>query len=153
MLFLKRDSNWKNLNNWSPFDELNRMRRDMERLTEGITRGFARGSSAGVFPLMNLTEDNDAYYIRAELPGMKADEIELSVTGDSISISGERKIADEPAEAKYHRRERESGKFNRILNLPGPVDVEKVDASSVDGVLTIKLPKSEAAKPRQIAIK
>ena len=129
------------------------MRRDMERLTEGITRGFARGSTAGVFPLMNLTEDNDAYYIRAELPGMKADEIELSVTGDSISISGERKIANEDTDAKYHRRERESGKFSRILNLPGPINVEKVDASSVDGVLTIKLPKSEAAKPRQITIK
>ncbi len=148
MLFLKREPNWRNLNNWSPFEELNRMRRDMERLTEGISRG----SSAGVFPLMNVTEDNDAYYIRAELPGLKSDEIELSVTGDSISISGERKIANEEG-AKYHRRERESGKFNRILNLPGPIDVERVDASSVNGVLTIKLHKSEAAKPRQITIK
>lgn len=153
MLFLKRDPNWRNLSNWSPFEELGRMRRDMERLTEGITRGFTRGAGAGVFPLMNLTEDNDAYYIRAELPGMKADEIELSVTGDSLSISGERKIPGEDAEAKYHRRERESGRFNRILNLPGPIDVQKVDASSVNGVLTIKLPKSEAAKPRQINIK
>jgi HSP20 family protein len=153
MLFLKREPNWRNLNNWSPFDELNRMRRDMEKLTEGITRGFTRGSGAGVFPLMNLTEDNYAYYIRAELPGMKSKEIELSVTGDSITISGERKIADEASDAKYHRRERESGKFNRIMNLPGQIDVEKVEASSVDGVLTIKLPKSEAAKPRQITIK
>ena len=153
MLFLRRDPNWRSINNWSPFEELSQMRRDMERLTEGITRGFARGSSAGVFPLMNLTEDNDAYYLRAELPGMKADEIELSVTGDSISISGERKIANEDTDAKYHRRERESGKFSRILNLPGPINIEKVDASSVDGVLTIKLPKSEAAKPRQITIK
>ena len=153
MLFLRRDPNWRSINNWSPFEELSQMRRDMERLTEGITRGFARGSTAGVFPLMNLTEDNDAYYIRAELPGMKADEIELSVTGDSISISGERKIANEDTDAKYHRRERESGKFSRILNLPGPINIEKVDASSVDGVLTIKLPKSEAAKPRQITIK
>ena len=153
MLFLKREPGWRNFNNWSPFDELSRMRRDMERLTEGITRGFSRGSSAGVFPLMNLTEDGDAYYIRAELPGMKADEIELSVTGEGISISGERKIATEDSNARYHRRERESGKFNRILNLPGPIDVEKVDASSVNGVLTIKLPKSESAKPRQINIK
>ena len=153
MLFLKREPNWSNLSNWSPFEELTRMRRDMERLTEGISRGLTRGSSAGVFPLMNLTEDNDAYYLRAELPGMKASDIELSVSGDSISISGERKITEETSDAKYHRRERESGKFNRILNMPGPIDVEKVEASSVDGVLTIKLPKSEAAKPRQIVIK
>jgi HSP20 family protein len=153
MLFLKREPNWRNVNNWSPFEELNRMRRDMERLTEGISRGYTRGSSAGVFPLMNLTEDNENYYIRAELPGMKAKEIELSVAGDTLTISGERKIANEDSDAKYHRRERESGKFNRILNLPGPFDVEKVEAKSVDGVLTIKLPKSEAAKPRQITIK
>lgn len=152
MLFLKRDPNWRNLNSWSPFEELNRMRRDMERLTEGFTRGYARSSGAGVFPLMNLTEDNDAYYIRAELPGLTADEIDLSVTGDSISISGERIITHEE-NAKYHRRERESGRFNRILNLPGQIDVDKVDASSVAGVLTIRLPKSEAAKPRQITIK
>lgn len=152
MLFLKREPNWRNLNNWGPFDELNRMRRDMERLTEGITRGFTTSSSAGVFPLMNLTEDKDAYYVRAELPGMKAGEIELSVTGDSLSISGERRITNEGNDAKYHRRERESGKFSRILNLPGQVDVEKVDAKSVDGVLTIKLPKSEAVKPRQISV-
>ena len=154
MLFIKREPRWNSFNNWnSPFDELNRMRRDMERLSEGFSRGFTGGSSAGVFPLINLTEDKDAYYIRAELPGMNSDEIELSVTGDSISISGERKIVDEANDAKYHRRERESGKFSRILSLPGPIDVDKVDASSVDGVLTIKLPKSEAAKPRQISIK
>ena len=153
MLFLRRDPDWRALNNWSPFEELNRMRREMERLTDGITRGYARGAHAGVFPLMNLTEDKDAYYIRAELPGMKSDEIELSVTGDSITISGERKITDEVKDAKYHRRERESGRFNRILNLPGGVDVARVEAKSMDGVLTIKLPKSEAAKPRQITIK
>ncbi len=154
MLFLKREPSWRTLNNnWSPFEELSRMRRDMERLTDGITRGFTRGAGAGVFPLMNLTEDSDAYYLRAELPGIKPGEIELSVTGDSVSISGERKIAEEASDAKYHRRERESGKFSRVLNLPGPVDVEKVEASNVDGVLTIKLPKSEAAKPRQITIK
>ncbi len=151
MLFLRRDPNWRTLNNWSPFDELNRIRREMDLLSDGFSRGTVRG--AGVFPLINLTEDNDAYFIRAELPGMKADEIELSVTGDSVTISGERKIVNEDKNAKYHRRERESGKFNRILNLPGQVDVNKADASNVNGVLTIRLPKSEAAKPRQIAIK
>jgi len=151
MLFLRRDPNFRTLNNWSPFEELNRIRREMDLLSDGFSRGIARG--AGVFPLINLTEDKDAYFIRAELPGMKADEIELSVTGDSVTISGERKIVNEDKNAKYHRRERESGKFNRILNLPGQVDVEKTEASNVNGVLTIRLPKSEAAKPRQITIK
>ncbi len=151
MLFLRRDPYLRALNNWSPFDELNRIRREMDLLTDGFTRGIVRG--AGVFPLINLTEDKDAYYIRAELPGMKADEIELSVTGDSVTISGERKIVNEDKNAKYHRRERESGKFSRILSLPGKVEVDKAEASNVNGVLTIKLPKSEASKPRQITIK
>jgi HSP20 family molecular chaperone IbpA len=91
MLFLRRDPYLRALNNWSPFEELNRMRREMERLTDGITRGYTRGSHAGVFPLMNLTEDKDSYYIRAELPGVNTGDIDLSVTGDSISITGERK--------------------------------------------------------------
>ncbi|NLA75291.1 MAG: Hsp20/alpha crystallin family protein [Deltaproteobacteria bacterium] len=151
MLFLRRDPNWRALSNWSPFDELNRIRREMDLLSDGISRGVARG--AGVFPLINLTEDKDAYYIRAELPGMKADDIELSVNHDSITLSGERKIVNEDKNAKYHRRERESGKFNRILTLPGQVDIDKAEASNVNGVLAIRLPKSEAAKPRQITIK
>ena len=151
MLFLRRDPGWMGINNRSPFEELNRMRREMERLTEGISNTSV--SHAGVFPLMNVTEDKNSYFIRAELPGMKADEIEISVTGDSLSISGERKIPVENSDAKYHRKERESGKFSRMLNLPGPIDVEKVDAASVDGVLVITLPKSEVARPRQITVK
>jgi len=138
---------------WGGFDELDRMRRDVDRLFEGLAGRFFREPSAGVFPLTNITENDSQYYVRAELPGMVSDEIDISVTGDSLSISGERKIRSEKEEANYHRREREAGKFSRMISLPGQIDTEKVEARCVDGVLTITLPKAEAAKPRQITVK
>ena len=137
----------------SPFDALERMRRDMDRLSEGLTRGIFREPTAGVFPLMNVTEDKDDYYVRAELPGLKADDLDISVTGDTLSISGERTLPVENEKAQYHRREREAGKFSRIVSLPAQVDTGKVEARCTDGVLTVVLPKAEAAKPKQIAVK
>jgi HSP20 family protein len=125
----------------------------METLSEGLSgRSYAQ-PAAGVFPLMNITEDAGHFYLQAELPGVKAGELDISVTGDSISISGERKIIVEDETAKYHRREREAGKFSRIVNLPSLIDMENVEANCVDGILEITLPKSEAAKPRQISVK
>jgi len=152
MLVIRRDSEWPFVNR-SPFEELNRMRREMERLTDGITKGVFHGPGAGVYPLINLTESNENYFVRAELPGIKADDIEISVTGDSISITGERTIPAEDENAKYHRKERESGKFNRILSLPGQINTNKVEAKSVDGILNITLPKAEEAKPKKISVK
>ena len=109
--------------------------------------------SAGVFPLTNVTEDKDNFYVRAELPGIKSDELDIQVTANGISISGERKIPEEGNNVKYHRREREAGKFSRSINLSGDVDVNKVDASLKNGILTVTIPKAEIAKPRQIRYK
>ena len=108
---------------------------------------------AGVFPLINLTEDKDNYYVRAEMPGLKADDISISVANNNLSISGERKIASEGENVRYHRREREAGTFNRIVALPGDVDADKVEANHVNGVLTVVIPKAEAAKPKQITVR
>jgi HSP20 family protein len=137
----------------SPFTELDRMRREMDRLTENLSRGIFREPMAGVFPLMNVSEDKNSYYVRAELPGIKAGELDISVTGDTLSLSGERKIEAEEGKAQYHRREREAGSFSRILSLPGQIDTGRVEASCTDGILTIVLPKAEEAKPKQIAVK
>ena len=125
----------------------------MDVLTEGLTRGLWREPTAGVFPPMNVTEDKNNYYIRAELPGLKANELDISVTGDNLSISGERKLPAEDEKAQYHRREQKAGKFSRIVSLPTLVDTGKVEAHSTDGVLTVVLPKAEAAKPKQITVK
>ncbi|QTA80136.1 Heat shock protein, Hsp 20 family [Desulfonema limicola] len=137
----------------SPFGEIERMRRDMEKISNSMfgTRGLRRVHS-GVFPPVNLTEDKDQYYIRAELPGMETGEVDIQIAGNSLAISGERKIPVEEG-VKYHRREREAGSFSRIINLPNAVDTEKIEAKLANGILTVSIPKAEIAKPRQITIK
>jgi HSP20 family protein len=125
----------------------------MDWFSEGLSKGLRREPAAGVFPLMNVTEDKESYYVRAELPGLKAGDLDIFVTGDTLSISGERKLPVEDDEAQYHRREREAGKFSRIVSLPAQVDTEKAEARCTDGILTVVMPKVEAAKPKQIAVK
>lgn len=134
-------------------DDLDRMKQQMERIFGDVVSRYSREPRAGVFPLTNVTEEKNNYYVRAELPGVKAQDLEITITGDNLAITGERKIPAEKEGAKYHRREREAGKFSRIITLPGQVDVNKVEASCVDGILTVLLPKSESAKPRQISVK
>ncbi len=153
MFLLRRPDYWPASGWRDPFEELERMRRQMDLMSTALFRAPAGETGAGVFPMMNVTEDKDNYYLRAELPGMKAEELVISVTANSISISGERKLAAEDDKAQYHRREREAGTFNRIVNLPAQIESEKVEARCADGVLTVTLPKSEMAKPKRIAVK
>jgi HSP20 family protein len=138
----------------NPFNELERMRRQMDMLTGSMFGGAPQQATAsGVYPALNVTEDKNKYYIRAELPGLKQEDLDIQATGKSISISGQKTIAPEDETAKYHRREREAGKFSRIIDLPDNIDTEKVEAGLANGILTITIPKAEAAKPRQIAIR
>ena len=135
------------------FDEFERIRRQMDRLSDFWTRAPFGERAAGVFPLISATEDKNNYYVRAELPGIKADELDISVTGNSLSVAGERKIAAEDEKARYHRREREAGRFSRVVTLPAQIDSTKVEARCSEGILTVVLPKAESAKPKQIAVK
>jgi HSP20 family protein len=136
----------------SPFDELDAMRGRMEELARTL-RGDARlRPDAGVFPLINVTEDQDNFWLRAELPGVKADDLDLTITDNHLALSGERKITEADASAKWHRREREAGKFSRMIDLPDRVDGEKIEAKMADGILSIMLPKAASAKPRQIQV-
>lgn len=140
--------------NWSfqnAFDELNQIRRQMDRVFDDMSFRNVAGYRSGVFPALNLTEDKDNFYIRAELPGMTSKDLDIEATGKSLSITGERKIMNEEG-AKYHRRERESGRFSRVINLPGDIDSAKIKASLSNGILTILLPKAEVSKPKQITI-
>lgn len=152
-MILRRLSNLPRWDWQDPFEELERMRRQMDRLFEGLSGRVLGEPSPGVFPLVNVTESSDNYYVRAELPGVNSSDIDISVTGSSLSISGERKIPPEDEKANYHRREREAGRFSRMINLPGQIDTSKVEARCADGVLSVVLPKSEAAKPKQITIR
>ena len=136
----------------SAFEELERLRRQLDEMSGGMQRRPYRVLGAGVFPSINLSEDKNNYYVRAELPGLKADDISISVASNNLSISGERKIASEGENVRYHRREREAGTFNRVIGLPGEVNADKVEARHVDGILTVVIPKAETAKPKQITV-
>ena len=151
-MILKRMFGIPNYGWTSTFEDQERMRRDMDRLFGQVAGKAYWPTHAGVFPLVNVAEDQDHFFIRSEIPGMKSEEITISATGRNLSISGERKIASEGENVKYHRREREDGKFSRVIALPIDVQVDKIEAGYVDGLLSIKIPKSEAAKPKQITV-
>ncbi|MFW6334005.1 MAG: Hsp20/alpha crystallin family protein [Desulfosalsimonas sp.] len=150
-MFTRRLFDFPDLGWRSPVEELDRMRRYLDQLMGQTETGF-RIPRAGVFPLINLTETKEAYILRAELPGVKTGDLDIQAAGRNITISGQRKIEPDP-NATYHRREREAGSFSRALTLPGDIDRDGIDASLKDGVLTVKVPKAEKAKARQIEIK
>jgi HSP20 family protein len=137
----------------TPFSELENMRRQMDRLMNFVSGDAPEGTGAGVFPLINLTEDRDNYYIRAELPGVKGEQLDIQAERNTVSLSGERKIASEGESVRYHRREREAGRFSRMVALPGEIDPDRVEAKLGDGILTLAVPKAETAKPKQITVK
>jgi HSP20 family protein len=134
------------------FEDLESMRQNMNRLFGQVSGRPYWQIHAGVFPLVNIAEDKDHIYIRAEIPGMASEEIDISATGKSLTITGERKIVTEGKNVRYHRREREGGTFNRVIALPNDIQIENILARYVDGVLTITIPKAEAAKPKQIRV-
>ncbi len=135
-----------------PFEELERMRSRMDRVLYGLSDRSHRSSPAGVYPPINLTEDKDTYYVRAELPGVKSEDLEIQATGKNLSISGKREITAEQG-VKYHRREREAGSFSRMINLADGVESEAVEAKLANGILTVTAPKAEAMKPRRVSIR
>jgi HSP20 family protein len=146
----------RQLNPWSsgwntPGNALARMRRDMETLMERLTGESADGSVAGVFPPMNVSEDLDHYYVRALIPGIDASELNVSVVHQTIAVSGTRQSPEEEG-VSYHRKERAEGPFSRSVTLPASFDRARIDAKYIDGILTLTLPKPEAAKPRRVTV-
>lgn len=100
------------------------------------------------YPPLNINEDQDAIYVRCEIPGVNMEDIDLTFTDSTLVIKGERKIE----KGKYYRQERPTGNFQRVVNVNSPIDVEKVKALARDGLLEIRLPKAEESKPRKISI-
>jgi HSP20 family protein len=134
------------------FADFEQLRREMHRLLDNPARADGE-VGAGVFPPINVTQDADKFYVRAEVPGIKASELSISAVKNRLSIAGKREIPSEHERVSYHRRERPEGSFNRSLTLPTDLDVERIDARYADGILTLELPKAEAAKPRLISVK
>ena len=132
---------------WSPWAEMERMNRQVNRIFDGID-----ASRPGGFPHVNVAVSEENLIVSAELPGVDKDSLDISVKGNHIEIKGSRTDKKEKSEYRYHLRERESGDFSRTLRLPYRVNAEKVEAGFNNGVLEITLPRSEEDKPRKIAI-
>lgn len=133
----------------NPFSDFDQLRREMLRVFDSMTGAEL---PSGVFPPMNITQDNDNFYVRAELPGIKASDISVTTLRNRVSITGKREIPQESDKVSYHRKERAEGEFSRTVTLPGEVAADKVEARYTDGVLQLTLPKAEEAKPRQISV-
>jgi len=139
---------------WSGFGGLTGLRQEIDRLFEAPLAELAHGSQilSGWTPALDVYEDKDHVYVRVEVPGMKKEDIDLSLHDGSLSISGERKGEDTFKNAEVYRNERFFGRFQRTVTLPTSVQADKVKAQYQDGILTVTFPKAEEAKPKHIEL-
>lgn len=133
--------------------EINRLRRDMDRLFDSTLPRRPRQRTSK-FPAINVwSSSEEGIIVTAELPGVQPDDIAITVTADTLTLSGVRQPEAHGESAQFHRRERAYGEFNRSFQLPCPVNKDKVAAEMHQGILQITLPRAESEKPRQIAVK
>ena len=137
---------WRNVGRRSLWREMDRLQREMNRLVDGLP------GTGGGFPAVNVWANQEHALITAEVPGIDPDQLEISVVGDSVTLSGERAPVAEDEGTRYHRRERWQGGFSRTMQMPFRIDAEKVEASYNAGVLEIALPRAEEDKPRRISV-
>ena len=129
---------------WDPFEEMN-------RLHDHFLSG--RGLSRRAFQVaVDIREEDDAFYVDAEVPGMSAEDVKVDVEKNVLTLSGERKVEKEEIEDTYRRFERQYGSFTRSFTLPETVDTDNISADLKEGVLALRLPKKEAPTPRSISV-
>lgn len=137
----------------SPWEALERLRREVDEVFE--RRGVSGESElrGRVYPPVNLYEETDAYVLTAEIPGVRQEDLQISLEGNRLTLRGERKIEyPEDERTSLHRRERQSGIFRRTLELPAAVEADKVEAVYRHGVLMLRLPKTPEQRPRRIEV-
>ena len=131
--------------------------RGLDRVLDGLFNEFpvgdTCGAGAGRYPAVNTSEDDTSFTVEAELPGLKREDIDISVLGNELRITGGSEETKEESGAKVHRRERYAGKFSRVLRFPVDVEGEGVKAEYEAGILTVTLPKAATALPRKIEVK
>lgn len=130
---------------WDPFEEMNRLH---DHFFGG--RGLARQASFQV--AVDIREEDDAFYVEADVPGLSAENVKVDVEKNVLTIRGERTLEKEQSEGAYRRVERQYGAFSRSFTLPDAVDTDGISADLKNGVLALRLPKKEAPTPRNIAV-
>ncbi len=133
-----------------PFAALLAVQRAMEGAMGSDWFG-SRTAGSGAFPLVNVLNDGEDFVLTAELPGVRREDLDVQVRGDTVRIQGKKSVAYEE-NASVHRRERSGGQFDRTLTLPAQLNSEKVVAEYRDGVLTLRLPRAESEKARTVTI-
>ena len=142
-----------NLTRWEPVREMMTLREAMDRLfDDAFTRPLSM-SAGSVVPAIDLFQTEEEVVVKASLPGLKAEDVHISITADVLTLSGEFKPANEKKGATYHIREHRYGSFERSVMLPTDVQTDQAKADFENGVLTITLPKAETVKPKTINIK
>lgn len=134
---------------WS--DPFERLQRELERMTERAF-GSVGAAAMGVYPPVNVFDAVEAYVVKAELPGVLPEQVDVSVEDDTITLKGERAFAEPSRDVAYHRREREQGQFRRVVRMPGRLAADEAKAEYRDGVLTIRVPKAKETRPRRVEI-
>jgi HSP20 family protein len=139
---------------WEPFQGLGEIQQEMNRLFDNFFGRPARATMAERIwmPLVDMWETKDDLYVTFEVPGVREQDVGVSITGDVLAVKGERKWDKDLKDESYHRLERVYGKFERAIPLPVPVQGDRVKATYREGVLEIKLPKAEEVKPKEIKI-
>ncbi|MDY6795198.1 MAG: Hsp20/alpha crystallin family protein [Actinomycetota bacterium] len=141
---------------WDPFRDLMGLQDDLNRLfRQGFFRGSGEGSkpAAAWVPSIDVYEREGKLVVEAELPGMSAEDIDISIDDRVLTVKGERTFTDEVKEEHYHRMERAYGSFERRIALPRDVNIDDIHASVTDGVLEVEMPEMEEVKPKKIPIK
>ncbi len=141
---------------WEPFQELEQVTERMRRMLDETFGGFGRWPSllqetAGWSPLVDVEEQDDAYVLEAELPGVKRDDVDIELVGNELAITGE--LKEKERSGVLRRRTRRMGRFDYRVTLPEQVDAEQIDASLSEGVLTVRVPKSQRAHRKKVAIR
>jgi HSP20 family protein len=145
-----------NLIRWEPAREMMTLREAMDRLfNDAFTRPLSSNGGAWSVPAVDMYQTDNDVVIKAALPGIRAEEVQINVTGEMLTIKGEVKQEEEKEgrEKAYHLREQRWGIFERSISLPTEVDADKAKADFENGVLTVTLPKAEKVKPKSITIK
>ncbi|NIV91844.1 Hsp20 family protein [candidate division KSB1 bacterium] len=144
------------LTRWNPARDFLGIADEMNRLVNNVFRDDARETSlyrGSWAPVVDISEDNDNFYLHVELPGMKREDVKVRYEEGLLTIIGEKKAEKEEKDVNYHRVERSFGKFERSFRVPSRIINEKIDASFENGVLTVTLPKAEEVKPKEIDVK
>ncbi len=139
---------------WNLFKEMEELQTKLDSAPSFLNKArnsFLPGLSARHFPLLNIAEDENNLYVEALAPGLDTNSIEVTATRDRLTISGE-KADDEISNESFHRRERATGRFTRTIDMPYPIESEKVTASYKNGILSVTMTKAEEAKPKKITV-